>query len=380
MEMEDPSDIEVRSFFVRALYDFSSDDSSSLSFNRGALIEVLTQLESGWWDGLLGNDVRGWFPSNYVEPIPDEEAELELRSRGSLEGRGVDSDSIQFVGNGEGYNERGTGLEQALGFSTSTYQEGEEGTNDDVLTSTFSGLGLGSSDLDGLRQLISSTNEDSTSDAFEQLAEAAMLDQNRINSNGSKELEEESLSEEGFDEVNSRIGVTTASMAERARWRKSKMSEQTTSPGGFTSSENGGNSSIINPTRSASTSISTVDIDGPKGFTGIKESRNRAVSNTSASLQSVKSSNYPPSSNQNSNGNGRNRASTQVDQSSSYPMRERAASASLASRDQPGISNNPKGTQSPRKSGRSSGRKDLRKRQSESDFWEPKVTDRGEVS
>jgi son of sevenless-like protein len=46
----------VNSFFVRALYDFSSEDASSLSFERGALIEVLTQLESGWWDGLLGND------------------------------------------------------------------------------------------------------------------------------------------------------------------------------------------------------------------------------------------------------------------------------------------------------------------------------------
>lgn len=68
---------EISTFFCRALYDYRSNDSSSLSFYRGDIIEVLTQLESGWWDGLL-NDERGWFPSNYVSPISDSEAEAEL--------------------------------------------------------------------------------------------------------------------------------------------------------------------------------------------------------------------------------------------------------------------------------------------------------------
>ena len=67
----------LATFFCRALYDYNSNDSSSLSFYRGEIIEVLTQLESGWWDGLL-HDERGWFPSNYVAPISDAEAEAEL--------------------------------------------------------------------------------------------------------------------------------------------------------------------------------------------------------------------------------------------------------------------------------------------------------------
>ncbi|CAG8458539.1 112_t:CDS:2 [Ambispora gerdemannii] len=50
---------------VRALYDFNSSDSSSLSFRKNDIIQVLTQLESGWWDGFC-NGERGWFPSNYV--------------------------------------------------------------------------------------------------------------------------------------------------------------------------------------------------------------------------------------------------------------------------------------------------------------------------
>ena len=67
----------ISTFFCRALYDYQTNDSSSLSFRKGDVIEVLTQLESGWWDGLL-NDERGWFPSNYVTMISDPEAEAAL--------------------------------------------------------------------------------------------------------------------------------------------------------------------------------------------------------------------------------------------------------------------------------------------------------------
>ena len=132
------------SFFVRALYDFDSDDSSSLSFRKGALIEVLTQLDSGWWDGLLDNDVRGWFPSNYVEPIPDEEAELELAARARLQ------DPLN---------------------STANLKVGLDPSN-------FSGLGFGSG-FDSLQALIKGDGGLGGSDAFGQLAEAAMLDPRR---------------------------------------------------------------------------------------------------------------------------------------------------------------------------------------------------------
>jgi len=67
----------ITTFFCRALYDYQTNDASSLSFRKNDIIEVLTQLESGWWDGLLG-DERGWFPSNYVTVISDEEAESAL--------------------------------------------------------------------------------------------------------------------------------------------------------------------------------------------------------------------------------------------------------------------------------------------------------------
>ncbi|KAF9816905.1 hypothetical protein IEO21_03779 [Rhodonia placenta] len=67
----------ISTFFCRALYDYQTSDASSLSFHKDDVIEVLTQLESGWWDGLLG-DERGWFPSNYVAIISDQEAEVAI--------------------------------------------------------------------------------------------------------------------------------------------------------------------------------------------------------------------------------------------------------------------------------------------------------------
>ncbi|KZS90545.1 ras GEF [Sistotremastrum niveocremeum HHB9708] len=89
-------DSQYQTFFCRALYDYQSTDASSLSFRRGDIIEVLTQLESGWWDGLL-NDERGWFPSNYVIQVSDDEVEeqmnrLETPSSSSLE-RPVETDA-----------------------------------------------------------------------------------------------------------------------------------------------------------------------------------------------------------------------------------------------------------------------------------------------
>jgi son of sevenless-like protein len=67
----------LSTFFCRALFDYQTDNDSSLSFRKDDIIEVLTRLESGWWDGLLGQE-RGWFPSNYVTIISDQEADAAL--------------------------------------------------------------------------------------------------------------------------------------------------------------------------------------------------------------------------------------------------------------------------------------------------------------
>ena len=60
--------------YCRALYDYNATDTSSLSFRKNDILEVVNRLESGWWDGFLG-ELRGWFPSNYVAVISDEEVD-----------------------------------------------------------------------------------------------------------------------------------------------------------------------------------------------------------------------------------------------------------------------------------------------------------------
>jgi son of sevenless len=67
--------------YVRALYDYDADDQTSLSFRKGDIIQVLTQLESGWWDGVI-NDVRGWFPSNYCAVVSGPDDTVDLGSQG----------------------------------------------------------------------------------------------------------------------------------------------------------------------------------------------------------------------------------------------------------------------------------------------------------
>ncbi|KAI8342668.1 ras guanine nucleotide exchange factor domain-containing protein [Chlamydoabsidia padenii] len=61
-------DLEDSLCSVQGLYNYTSTDPASLSFNQGDIIHVLAKLESGWWDGWC-NGQRGWFPSNYVQEI-----------------------------------------------------------------------------------------------------------------------------------------------------------------------------------------------------------------------------------------------------------------------------------------------------------------------
>lgn len=70
----------VSPLFVRTLYAYEAADPNALSFPQGAVIEVLSQLDTGWWDGLLLGDttepaIRGWFPSNFVKALPRDELE-----------------------------------------------------------------------------------------------------------------------------------------------------------------------------------------------------------------------------------------------------------------------------------------------------------------
>ena len=86
--------------YVRALYNYESDDRTSLSFQKGDVIQVITRLASGWWDGVI-KGVRGWFPSNYCVVITGPE---EATVRDTLQ-RTFEGDTISESGTDEEYEE-----------------------------------------------------------------------------------------------------------------------------------------------------------------------------------------------------------------------------------------------------------------------------------
>src|SRR6201996_5364520 len=84
-----PSSQPPAAMFVRALYKYDAgEDQTSLSFRRGDVIQVITQLESGWGDGGL-NGRRGWFPSNYCQVVTDNSEDL-IHANGDADGDSAD--------------------------------------------------------------------------------------------------------------------------------------------------------------------------------------------------------------------------------------------------------------------------------------------------
>jgi hypothetical protein len=55
--------------FVKALYDYSSQESVDLEFRKGDVIRVLEVKNRDWWKGVKG-DKDGLFPTNHVEGFP----------------------------------------------------------------------------------------------------------------------------------------------------------------------------------------------------------------------------------------------------------------------------------------------------------------------
>ncbi|KAI1824827.1 ras GEF [Xylaria intraflava] len=100
--------------YMRALYDFEAQDRTSLSFHEGDIIHVITQLDSGWWDGVI-NGVRGWFPSNYCEPVAGPDAPSDPPSNGEaydayqgdteFDGRALQEDGESYGDGGAAENE-----------------------------------------------------------------------------------------------------------------------------------------------------------------------------------------------------------------------------------------------------------------------------------
>lgn len=91
---------------VKALYAFNSKEKSSLSFEKDEYIDVLSQLDTGWWDGLCKGS-RGWFPSNFVKIVdPEEGQEEEQIQPRQQESDGEEERAIEILQNMNKQNNR----------------------------------------------------------------------------------------------------------------------------------------------------------------------------------------------------------------------------------------------------------------------------------
>jgi len=59
-------DVQYEEGKVRALYDYTAEKSEQISFKAGDIIDIIEELEGGWWKGKAG-DKEGMFPANYIE-------------------------------------------------------------------------------------------------------------------------------------------------------------------------------------------------------------------------------------------------------------------------------------------------------------------------
>lgn len=57
---------------VLALYTYVAQSSDELSFHKGSVISVLDKEGGEWWKGEV-NDKVGLFPSNYVQPLTEQQ-------------------------------------------------------------------------------------------------------------------------------------------------------------------------------------------------------------------------------------------------------------------------------------------------------------------
>ncbi|KAJ3781256.1 hypothetical protein GGU10DRAFT_320569, partial [Lentinula aff. detonsa] len=153
------------SLFCRAKYPYTAQDASALTFTTGSIIEVLTRQESGWWDGMLG-DERGWFPSNYVEVISEEEAEREWGEREREMEREMEVQGEMEMGREWGEREgweREVDMGHAL-ISASASSSSSSATDEWLAQALSSGSKSGSREREGRRERGRERERESASD------------------------------------------------------------------------------------------------------------------------------------------------------------------------------------------------------------------------
>ncbi|KAJ5071738.1 sh3 and f-bar domain-containing protein [Anaeramoeba ignava] len=59
-------------FLVKAFYDYAGAEESDLVFSQNDIIRVVRKHSTGWWEGIVDGK-QGLFPSNFVEPLDEQQ-------------------------------------------------------------------------------------------------------------------------------------------------------------------------------------------------------------------------------------------------------------------------------------------------------------------
>ena len=62
-----------RSRRAKVAFSYTAENEDELSLEPGQIVEIIEEEEEGWWRGSL-NGKQGVFPSNFVEPILEDES------------------------------------------------------------------------------------------------------------------------------------------------------------------------------------------------------------------------------------------------------------------------------------------------------------------
>ncbi|XP_078415522.1 SH3 domain-containing kinase-binding protein 1 isoform X3 [Cetorhinus maximus] len=93
----------IRSRRCQVAFSYAPQNEDELELKIGEIIEVLGEVEEGWWEGIL-NGKSGMFPSNFIKELPDEQEETastqeDTTSKTSVKDRGSpEQDTTNGVG------------------------------------------------------------------------------------------------------------------------------------------------------------------------------------------------------------------------------------------------------------------------------------------
>ena len=69
-------------------YNYQAQQLDELSLSKGARILILEKSGDGWWRGQYGNKI-GWFPSNYLQEVDNEDVVVNLEPTEIVEGQSL---------------------------------------------------------------------------------------------------------------------------------------------------------------------------------------------------------------------------------------------------------------------------------------------------